>query len=337
MASSLIALVLGFAFACAFTNATLADNRQAATNAIERAMQSVVSVLPEWPTKNLRNEEPEGSGVVLGDGSIIATAAHVVAKALSIRVRSYDGLVMRGELIAMDRATDIAVLHINHRLPAIKMASAKTEMAMPVCAIGNAFGLDLSVTCGVVSGVHRSGVGFNDVEDFIQTDASVNPGASGGALVRRNGELVGLLSAIFTKSSDANLGVNFAVSADLLGRVVEELVKTGRVTRVLSGLRLGRSVNRSATGELAARVILVRPASPASRAGLRPGDLILRANGRRIRKPADFRSVMNAQAPPFEVQLIVARDGRRRKFDMAVPQTSGIGGDTQSDGVRQGG
>jgi len=97
----------------------------------------------------------------------------------------------------------------------IGFSESPPELGDPVCAIGNAFGLGLTVTCGVVSGLHKAGVGFNAIEDFVQTDAAVNPGASGGALVNRSGKLVGVLSAIFTKKSDANIGVNFAVSSSL--------------------------------------------------------------------------------------------------------------------------
>lgn len=333
--SSSATFVFGLALSILVTDVACAESR-AARN-LTSALQSVVSVLPEWPSDAQRIEEPEASGVVVQDGHIIATAAHVVAKAISLRVRTSDGDILDAKLIAIDKPTDLAALRIEQALPAIEFADAPVELGTQVCTIGNAFGLGLSLTCGVVSGINRAGVGFNEIEDFIQTDASVNPGASGGALVTRDGNFVGLLSAIFTKSSDANIGVNFAVSAALVTWVMEELVKTGRVTRVLSGLRLGRSFNRLATGKLAARIVLVRPASPAARAGLKPGDLIVRAGGRRIRKPADFRSVMNAQPPPFTLPLRVLRDGRRRKLNMKVERVRGLQLGTPSHGVEKSG
>lgn len=299
-----------------------------AEDAIPIAMRSVVSVLPEWPQGQRKNDEPEGSGVVIGDGDggvVVLTAWHVVSKAKSIRVRTSDGDVVLVKLTGKDAATDLAVLRFEGRppgdLPALSVEPLKLSLGTSVCSIGNAFGLGLSVTCGVVSGTHKAGVGFNPVEDFVQTDAAVNPGASGGALVTRDGKLVGMLSAIFTKQSDANIGVNFAVSTPLIKRVVEDIRVNGRVTRVLSGLQLGRAVGRLGTGKMAARVVRVRPGSPGAAAGLKPGDAIYQAGGRRIRKPADFRSVMNRARPPFDLPLKVMRGTRKLSPVLAIPAT----------------
>ncbi|MEO0619318.1 MAG: trypsin-like peptidase domain-containing protein, partial [Pseudomonadota bacterium] len=190
------------------------------------AVRSVVSVLPEWPRGQRNAQQPEGSGVVVGDGSggqVIVTAWHVISKARSIRVRTHDGVVHLAQRVGHDVPSDLAVLRVamldNAR--AAMFADAPVELAAPVCSIGNAFGLGLSVTCGVVSATRRAGVGFNRVEDFVQTDAAVNPGASGGGLFTRDGRLAGILSAIFTKQSDANIGVNFAVSAELAARITK--------------------------------------------------------------------------------------------------------------------
>ncbi|MFQ5625899.1 MAG: S1C family serine protease, partial [Methyloligellaceae bacterium] len=175
--------------------------------------------------------------------------------------------------------------------------------------IGNAFGLGISVTCGVVSGVHRSGIGFNRVEDFIQTDAAVNPGASGGALVTEQGEFVGLLSAIFTKKSDANIGVNFAVPAGLTGEVARQLRDTGRVKRPISGMRLEPVPGKGETGRLGARVVSLRSGSLAEQAGFRAGDIILRAGGRRVRKPHDFVSAMSDLLLADALEIEIDRNG----------------------------
>ncbi len=288
-------------------------------------MESVVSVLPEWPEGARNNEEPEGSGVVIRDGTIVITAWHVVSKTRSVRVRTRDGLIAAARIVGHDVATDLAVLSVEPdaigNAPPLELSRGRVVPGQPVCAVGNAFGLDISVTCGVVSGIHRAGVGFNRVEDFIQTDAAVNPGASGGALVTRDGRLIGILSAIFTKQSDANIGVNFAVSAALARRIVEDIVMKGRVMRVLSGLQLGRAVGRLGTGRMAARVVRVRPGSPGAAAGLKPGDAIYRAGGRRIRKPADFRSVMDRTAPPFALPLKVMRGARKMSPVLQIPAT----------------
>ncbi len=293
---------------------------------VATAMRSVVSVLPEWPQGQRNNEQPEGSGVIVRDDygrPLVLTAWHVVSKALSVRVRTRDGDVIEAVVTAKDPLTDLAVLRLKERYsaPPFIYGTDDIEIGTPACAIGNAFGLGLSVTCGVVSATRKAGVGFNRVEDFVQTDAAVNPGASGGALVTRDGKLIGMLSAIFTKTSDANIGVNFAVSSKLIKRVVKDLAMKGRVTRVLSGLQLGRAVGRLGTGKLAARVVRVRPGSPAAIAGLKPGDAVYSAGGRRIRKPADFRSVMNLSSPPFDLPLKVMRGTRKLSPVLKIPAT----------------
>lgn len=260
---------------------------------LDAAMRSVVSVLPEWPADVRRNEEPEGSGVVVLDGKTILTALHIVDRAKSIRVRTVDGDVIPAKLKGRDRATDIAALTVEQTLPAISWAESEPALGEKVCAIGNAFGLGLSVSCGVVSGLHRAGIGFNAVEDFVQTDAAVNPGSSGGALVSGEGKLVGLLSAIFTKTSDANIGVNFAVSTGMAKEIARQLGEAGRVRRPISGARLEPFPEKGQTGKLGARVVSMRQGSLAEKAGLSAGDIIVKAGGRRVRKPADFVSAMS--------------------------------------------
>ena len=179
---------------------------------LRHVMQSVVSVLPRVPQSKRNNDEPEGSGVVVFDGRYVVTALHVVKHAREVVIRSLDGEIMRAEILGRDKATDLALLEIAKALKPVRFGR-DPEVGSQVCAIGNAFGLGLSLSCGMVSAIHRTGTGFNPVEDFVQTDAAVNPGYSGGALVNRGGELVGMLSAIFTKSGEGSIGVNFAVSA----------------------------------------------------------------------------------------------------------------------------
>jgi len=279
-----------------------------------QSMRSVVSVLPEWPADARRLEEPEGSGVVVLDGKTILTALHVVDRAQSIRIRTLDGTILPARLSGRDRATDMAILSVDAKLPAIAFRKEEPELGERVCAIGNSFGLGLSVTCGVVSGLHRAGVGFNRVEDFVQTDAAVNPGASGGALVTGEGEFVGMLSAIFTKTSDANIGINFAVSGRLANDVASQLREKGRVKRPISGMRLEGVPAKGETGMLGARVVSKRPGSLAERAGLKEGDVIVRAGGRRVRKPADFVSAMARLLRADALEIEVIRDGANQKL-----------------------
>lgn len=283
---------------------------------LAESLKSVVSVLPEWPPDAQRTEEPEGSGVVVLDGRTVLTALHVVDKALSVKVRTSDGEILEARISGRDRATDIAALTIDRSLPVIDWSSVEPAVGEKVCAIGNAFGLGLSVTCGVVSGLHRSGIGFNAVEDFVQTDAAVNPGSSGGALVTGEGKFVGLLSAIFTKTSDANIGINFAVSSPLTREVARQLQESGRVTRPISGARLEQVPEKGGTGKLAARVVSTRPGSLAEKAGLKAGDVIISAGGRRIRKPADFVGAMSQLLTRDAMEIEIVRGTETRILRM---------------------
>lgn len=290
-----------------------------------RVLDSVVSVLPLWPGEKLGGtpgtppgSAPEATAVAVLPGGLLATALHVVDRAEEITVRLADGRRVGAELVAGDRASDIALLSIPIDLPALEIAP-EPALGAPVCAVGNAFGLDLSVTCGVVSATRRSGVGFNPVEDFIQTDASVNPGASGGALVDREGMLVGLLSAIFTKEADADIGVNFAVSSALLMRVVEDLVAHGQVLRPKSGFRVEDLTPLEASEIVGVRVVAVTPGGAGEAAGLAEGDLVTAIAGRRMRKASEATAAIQLQRPGDRIALQVQRDGAQETLTLALP------------------
>jgi len=154
----------------------------------------------------------------------LLTAAHVVARATAIQVRMADGVLIDAAVIGLDRETDVALLATSVSGPAIRVAERRPSTGSHVCALGNAFGLGVSMTCGVVSQERVQGIGFNPIEDFIQTDAAINPGASGGALVDADGRMVGLVAAIFTKETDANTGVNFAISSELVAKTAKRLL-----------------------------------------------------------------------------------------------------------------
>lgn len=249
------------------------------------ALRSVVALLPDWPADQQRTEEPEGSAVVVGEGGLMLTADHVIGAAKTARIRLGDGSVHTAEIAYRDQETDLAVLRANIDLPVLEMAP-EPEPATSVCAFGNAFGLGVSVTCGVVSATGRGGIGFNAVEDFLQTDTAVNPGASGGALVDAQGRLVGILSAIYTKSGDGDIGVNFAVSSALARRVLQAAAD-GRSPR----RSLGASLRPTRPGPLAAglEVLSVREQSPAAQAGMRGGDVILAVDRWPVASVALFR------------------------------------------------
>jgi S1-C subfamily serine protease len=287
-------------------------------------LDSVVSVLPVWPGHaqggqrgGAPTQEPEGSAVAVRAGGYLATALHIVDRAERVSVRLADGRVLPAEVVGSDRATDLAVLRVAADLPAIAIGP-EPALAQPVCAIGNQFGLGLSVTCGVVSALHRAGVGFNPIEDFVQTDAVVNPGASGGALVDRDGRLVGLLSAIFTKQSDADIGVNFAVSTALLLRVVDDLIDRGRVTWMRPGMRLEELPLADRAQAAGVRVVNVAPDAMAARAGVQAGDVIVAIAGRPVRSKAAALSAIQVRRPGDRLAVDLLRDGAPQQVELVL-------------------
>ncbi len=279
-------------------------------------LNSVVSVLPVWPGyENRRSgpqkpgEEPEGTAVAVKGGGYLVTSLHVVARASRIVVRLADGRKMPAKMVGADRPTDLAVLKVSENLPTLPVGP-EPVLAQPVCAVGNQFGLGLSVTCGVISATHRTGTGFNPIEDFIQTDAAVNPGASGGALVDAEGRLVGILSAIFTKKSDANLGVNFAASMRLVRRVTDDIIAHGKVLRGRIGARVG---NLPRAGRRSGAVVRgVTPGGAAAAAGLRGGDIVTAIGDRAIRSASDVTSALHMYRIGEPIELTVRRDGATR-------------------------
>lgn len=268
----------------------------------------MVSVLPVLPDASSRPEEPEGSGVAIHDGHQILTAMHVIEGAEEILIRTADGDVVAADLIGADPFTDIAVLRIEAALPPLPFRG-DAILGESVCAVGNAFGLGLTIACGVVSGVHMAGIGFNPIEDFVQTDAAINPGVSGGALIDGEGRMVGLVSAIFTKTSDANIGINFAVAMPLVERVVDDIIETGRFQPPRTGMRLGSWPPTGEEGRMSASVLAIEPGSPSEAAGFQIGDRVIRAAGRRVRGPADFVSAVGRLGPHAEFEIEAERDG----------------------------
>lgn len=285
-----------------------ASAQPAPADLLERARAAVVAVLPDWPQGRTNAEEPEGSAVAIGDGTVLITADHVLGGARSVRLRFSDGRVLPAEIAFRDSETDLAILRAPEALPPLVFAP-QPGLGAPVCALGNGFGLGISLSCGVVSATARGGVGFNAVEDFIQTDAAVNPGASGGALIDSEGRIVGILSAIFTKSGDGDIGVNFAVSAALAERVVEAAATFSSPRRSLGG-----TVRPTPPGPEKAglEMLSVDQDGPAYRAGLVPGDVILSIDGVSVSRLAAFRGRLERR--DARGRLIV----RRAKSEIAI-------------------
>ena len=290
------------------------------------ALSSMVSVLPVWPgyerssgARRGPGDEPEGTGVAIRRGGYVITALHIVDRARSVSVRRSDGRIVPAEVAGKDRLTDLALLKIGQDLPVPRIAP-EPKLGDRVCAFGNQFGLGLALTCGVVSATRRAGVGFNPIEDFIQTDASINPGASGGGLVDAKGRLVGVISAIFTKQSDADIGVNFAASMALVTRVADDLIAHGRVIRGAPGLRLAR-LSRAENGKIiGARVRSLAAGLAAARAGLQVGDIITRIGPRAIASPAAAMTALHMHRPGEAFKVVVSRGGAALTLDMIMGQ-----------------
>lgn len=216
--------------ACALlTNMARADHGPATWSA---AAPSVVVIEPTWPGYNRPGfgappgTAPAGTGIFIGTGdrsSHLVTAAHVITRATEIEIVTEDGMRHAAAVIAVDNQRDIAILETKLKRRPITLRLTDPAIGEHGCAIGNSFGLGLSISCGVVSAIHRRQVGFNPIEDFVQTDAAINPGGSGGALVDADGRLIGMIDGIFTKEADIDAGVNFAVSVPLLIEGVELL------------------------------------------------------------------------------------------------------------------
>ncbi len=282
--------------------------------------KSVVALLPDWstaPTQQARLEEPEGTAVAVLPGGYLATNVHVLASAKTASIRLEGGRVLPVEIVGRDVATDIALIKAPIEFP-VPEIGPEPALGSPVCAVGNQFGLGLSVTCGVVSALSRAATGFNAIEDFIQTDAVVNPGGSGGALVDRDSRLVGLISAIFTKRNDANIGVNFAASTRLLYRVVNDLKAFGRVRRVNPGLAVGTLSQEQLEKHSGVSVVRVSPSGPAAIAGLQIGDVIAAVGGRTVRTPPEFIREFHMFRPNESASVSFFRGDSRKTISLKL-------------------
>jgi S1-C subfamily serine protease len=296
--------------------------------AFERAViDSVVAVLRPEPAQRVEPQagpeyrplEPEGSAVALAHG-LFVTANHVLGPGDRALLRLDDGRVFEAKVTARAPAADLALLE--SAAPARPMQWGDTPLVgQEVCAVGNAFGLGISTACGVVSKKNVTHAGFNPVEDFLQTDAATNPGMSGGALVNDKGKLVGILSAIFTKNADANIGVNFAVSAELTQRVVADLKADGKFTRPSIGASLSPQPRLEPRKQSGARVTAVTAEGPAARAGMREGDLLIELAGRAVQRPSDAVAALALAERGSTIEAVVQRDDGPATLEIELPSS----------------
>jgi serine protease Do len=265
-----------------------------------------------------RIQQGQGSGVIIDNRGHILTNNHVVGDADSIRVLLLDGRELEAELIGADPASDVAVIRIApDNLTTARLGDSDSiEVGEWVLAVGNPFGLDFTVTSGIISARGRSGMGMMEIEDFIQTDASINPGNSGGPLVNLNGEVIGINTFIFSRSgSGGSVGVGFAIPSNIAMSVMQSLIAHKQVTASYLGVDV-----QSLTQDLAqafglpsprgALVKSVTRGSPAEKAGFLRGDVVVRWGRRDIADDQQFRNLVTITTPGQPVDVEVVRDGR---------------------------
>ncbi len=269
-----------------------------------------------------------GSGVIVSTDGYILTNNHVVKDADDIKVTLFDKREFKGKVVGTDPRTDLAVVKIDAKdLPTLKLGqSGKLKTGDVVLAIGSPFGLNQTITMGIVSAVGRSHIGLADLEDFIQTDAPINPGNSGGALVNANGELVGINTAIFS-TSGGYMGIGFAIPSDMAKSVMDSIIKIGKVVRGWLGVSI-----QDLTKDLAASLGIkdttgalisgVEKGSPADKAGLKRGDLITGVNDKKVEDSTQLRNIISAASPGTKVDLNIVRDGKSQTVSVTLGEYS---------------
>lgn len=278
-----------------------------------------------------RQQSSLGSGVLVGRDGVIVTNNHVVEGADEFRIVLSDRREYAAELLLADERTDLAVLKIDAeagQLPTLPFADTRDlEVGDLVLAIGNPFGVGQTVTSGIISATARTDVGISDYAFFIQTDAAINPGNSGGALINNAGQLVGVNTAIFSRSGGSN-GIGFAIPAEMVRRVVDAAVNEGRIIRPWLGLK-GQAVSfdiaRSQGLDRPIGIIVteVYEDGPADKARLRRGDLVTAINDREVYDERGLNFLAATQSPGERVRLSVLRGGKERTLNVLLTPPPG--------------
>lgn len=352
-----VALVLGLAAFAGSAQADVTDDIEAMVRAskaraaiVKRVSPAVVHIRVEKIVKS-RGEQPEtpdffddeffrrffqprmpkefrqrglGSGFIVDKRGYILTNNHVVGDADKIKVKLPDGREFDAKLVGADPATDLAVIQIKGKdLPVAELGNSdELGVGESVIAIGNPFGLEQTVTAGIVSAKGRSSVGLTDYEDFIQTDASINPGNSGGPLLSLRGKVVGVNTAIFSRSG-GNQGIGFTIPVNMARTIMTALIESGKVTRGFLGV-----VIQDVTQELADAIgvkaksgVLISNVgdnTPAGRAGIKQGDVITTFNNRRVTTSSALRNAVAAVKPGTSVPVKLVRSGKRMQLKVKI-------------------
>jgi serine protease Do len=278
-----------------------------------------------------RKERSLGSGVIVGSDGLIITNNHVVAQGDKIRVSLNDGREFEAKLVGADAKSDVAVLRVQaNDLPAIPVAdSSKMRIGDLVLAVGNPFGIGQTVTLGIISAVGRANMGITDYEDFIQTDAAINPGNSGGALVTMDGQLIGINTAIMSRSGGYQ-GIGFAIPSNMAMQVKDSILKNGRVIRGWLGVSiqdLTDDLSKSLDVPPKSGVLVsdVAPEGPAAKAGLRRGDLISAIDGVRTVDSAHLRNTVALAGKGKTVRIEFLRERTSKSIEVTLGEPPGDG------------
>jgi serine protease DegQ len=257
-----------------------------------------------------------GSGVIVSASGFVLTNHHVVEAADEIEVALADGKKLLAKVVGNDPETDLAVLRVSaENLPSITFGSSDAlKVGDVVLAIGNPFGVGQTVTGGIVSALGRTGLGINTFENFIQTDAAINPGNSGGALVDAGGNLVGINTAIFSRSG-GSMGIGFAIPVSTAKMVLEQIVKTGGVTRGWIGVEVQEITPTLAEsfklgGQRGALIAGVLRGGPADKAGVKPGDVLVEVQGKPVADPTAMLNLIAALPPGAPARMKLRRQGQ---------------------------
>jgi serine protease Do len=278
---------------------------------------------------NAPRQEGLGSGVIVTKDGYILTNNHVVDNAETVKVTLQDGRQFTAKVVGRDPKSDVAVIKIDaSNLPVIPMAdSDKVQVGDIVLAVGNPFGVGQTVTTGIVSATGRGNLGIEDYEDFIQTDAAINPGNSGGALVDVEGRLIGINTAIYSRSG-GNQGIGFAIPSDLARNVMDSLISYGRVARGYLGIMI-QDVTPALAKEFklkddgGALVGDVVPNGPANKAGLKDGDVVVKYNGKNVVDSRRLRLAVGETKPGTTVPVKILRNGDSMNLEVTVQQLPG--------------
>jgi Do/DeqQ family serine protease len=273
-----------------------------------------------------REFQSAGSGVIVdARNGYILTNAHVIENATEITITLFDNRSIKAEVVGADEGSDVALLKVQPtNLTAMPLAdSTKAEVGDFVVAIGNPFGLQHTVTSGIISGLGRSGISRDGYEDFIQTDASINPGNSGGALVNLRGELVGINSAILSGGGGGNIGIGFAIPSNMAKAIMDQLVEFGEVRRGVLGVNIvtltpdvAQNLGiEDAQGALVSQVV---EGSAAEKAGIRAGDVITSVNNKPVKTGSDLRNAIGLLRVGDKVEISLLREGNPRRVTATV-------------------